>query len=103
MNMNKRAVALTYYGDDLKQNLADRLRRVEGQVRGIAKMIHEDQPCPDVLHQLNATASALHGVTEIVLRNYLDNCVTAAIASGEKGRKDAAINELMAVLKRFGQ
>ena len=87
----------------MKPEDKDRLKRIEGQVRGIDRMIQENQTCPQVLHQLNATASALHGITEIVLRNYLDNCVTAAIESGDQTRKDATINELMAVLKRFGQ
>lgn len=94
---------LTFFADEMRQGLADRLKRIEGQVRGIDKMVQDDQPCPQILHQLNATASALHGVTEIILRNYLDNCVSAAIASGDKARKAATISELMAVLKRFGQ
>ena len=101
--MPKKTIELTFFSADLRNSLSDRLKRVEGQVKGIAKMIQENQACPHVLHQLNATASALHGVTEIVLRNYLDNCVTTAIQSGDKGRKDAAITELMTVLKRFGQ
>lgn len=101
--MSKKTIELTFFGDDLKQSLSDRLKRVEGQVRGIDKMIQENQPCPKVLHQLNATASAIHGVTEIILRNYLDNCVTVAIQSGDRQRKEAAINELMEVLKRFAQ
>ena len=103
MAMVKRSVKLAVFGDDLKRGLADRLKRIEGQVRGIDRMIQEDLPCPQVLHQLNAATSALHGVVEIVLRNYLDNCVSVAIESGNRERKDAAINELMAVLKRFGQ
>jgi CsoR family transcriptional regulator, copper-sensing transcriptional repressor len=101
--MSKRPLELTFFADDLKTNLDDRLRRVEGQVRGIARMIHEDKPCPDVLHQLNAATAALHGVTGIILRNYLDNCIAAEIQSGDRQRKQAAIDELMMVLKRFGQ
>lgn len=101
--MSKKTIELTFFADDLKRSLSDRLNRVEGQVRGIDKMIQENQPCPRILHQLNAAASALHGVTEIVLRNYLDNCVTVAIQSGDRSRKEATINELMDVLKRFGQ
>ena len=100
--MSRKTLELTFYQDDLKQSLADRLKRIEGQVRGIDKMIQQNQPCPQVLHQLNAAASALHGVTEIILRNYLDNCVTSALASGDKSRKSAAIDELMDVLKRYG-
>ena len=101
--MAAKITALTFFDDSLKQSLSDRLKRVEGQIRGIDKMIQENQSCPQVLHQLNATTSALHGVAAIVLRNYLDNCVTAALASGDKQRKQGAIDELMEVLKRFGQ
>lgn len=96
-------IPLTFFTDDLKQNLGDRLKRVEGQVRGISKMVRDDKPCPEVLHQLNATGAALQGVAALVLRNYLDNCVTAAIRSGDKRRTDDTITELMDVLKRFGQ
>jgi len=101
--MSKKTIELTFFAEDIKQTLSDRLHRVEGQVRGIGKMIQENRPCPKVLHQLNAAASALHGVTEIVLRNYLDNCVTTAIQGGDRQRKEATIDELMDVLKRFGQ
>lgn len=102
--MSKENVALPFFGDALKQTLSDRLKRVEGQIRGIDKMVQGNQPCPQVLHQLNATAAALHGVAALVLRNYLDNCVSDAIQkSGDASRKEAAVNELMDVLKRFGQ
>lgn len=100
--MGRQNIPLPFYGEDLKVNLSERLGRIGGQVRGIEKMVLENQPCPKVLHQLNATAAALHSVTEIILRNYLDNCVADAIQSGDRQRKEMAINELMDVLKRFG-
>lgn len=100
--MGKGNTPLNFFGDDLKRNLSERLRRVEGQVRGIDKMLQENQPCPQVLNQLSATASALHGVTTLVLRNYLESCVTAAIESGDERRKKVVFDELMEVVKKFG-
>ena len=94
---------LTFFNDDLKQNLSSRMKRIEGQVRGINRMLQENQPCPQVLQQLSAVQSALHGVSTLVLRNYLETCVTASIESGDRQRKQAVLDELMDVVKRFGQ
>lgn len=94
---------VVYFDREVKQDLSARLKRIEGQVRGLDKMLQEDQPCPKVLNQLAATQAALHSVSRIVLRNYLENCVTTAITSGDARRKDAALDELMDVLKKFGK
>ena len=93
---------LVYFDSELKQDISARLKRIEGQVRGIDKMLQEDQSCPKVLNQLAATQAAMQSVSRIVLRNYLENCVTDAIASGDARRKEAVLNELMDVLKKFG-
>jgi DNA-binding FrmR family transcriptional regulator len=94
---------VVYFDRDLKQDLSARLKRIEGQVRGLDKMLQDDQPCPKVLNQLAATQAALESVSRIVLRNYLENCVTQAIASGDARRKEAVLDELMDVLKKFGR
>jgi DNA-binding FrmR family transcriptional regulator len=94
---------IVYFDRDLKADLSARLKRIEGQVRGLDKMLQEDQPCPKVLNQLAATRAALQSVGGIVLRNYLEKCVTNAIASGDDRRKDAVLDELMGVLKKFGR
>jgi DNA-binding FrmR family transcriptional regulator len=94
---------VVYFDRELKEDLSARLKRIEGQVRGIDKMLQEDQPCPKVLTQLAATEAALQSVSRVVLRNYLENCVTNAIASGDARRKDAVLDELMDVLKKFGR
>src|SRR5918997_1020823 len=62
-------------------NLA-RMKRIEGQVRGIAKMMEEDRYCADVLTQLSAVQEALRGVTRELLRSHLRHCVTSAIRQG---------------------
>ena len=94
---------IVYFDRDLKDDLSARLKRIEGQVRGLDKMLQEDQPCPKLLNQFAATQAALQSVSRIVLRNYLENCVTHAIASGDDRRKDAVLDELMDVLKKFGR
>jgi CsoR family transcriptional regulator, copper-sensing transcriptional repressor len=65
-----------------KDNYAKRLRRVEGQVRGIAKMIEDDQYCIDVLTQISAANSALRAVALSLLDEHLGHCVTRAVAEG---------------------
>lgn len=97
------ALEVLYFDPDQKQNLSDRLKRIEGQVRGIDRMLRENEPCPKVLNQLAAAQAALRGVCTLVVRNYLENCVTAAISSGDARRKDAVLDELMDVLKKFGR
>jgi DNA-binding FrmR family transcriptional regulator len=97
------ALNVIYFDDALKQDLSARLKRIEGQVRGLDKMLQADEPCPKVLNQLAAVQAALRSVGTLVLRNYLENCVTDAVASGDAQRKDAVLDELMDVLKKFGK
>ena len=94
---------IVYFDRDLKDDLSARLKRIEGQVRGLDRMLQANEPCPKVLNQIAATLAALRSVGTIVLRNYLENCVTDAIASGDARRKEAALDELMDVLKKFGK
>jgi CsoR family transcriptional regulator, copper-sensing transcriptional repressor len=65
-----------------KDNYAKRLRRIEGQIRGIAKMIDEDKYCIDILTQISAASSALRSVALNLLDDHLDHCVSQAIAEG---------------------
>jgi DNA-binding FrmR family transcriptional regulator len=97
------ALDAIYFDSDLKQDISDRLKRIEGQVRGLDRMVQANESCPKVLNQLAAVQAALRSVSTMVLRNYLENCVTAAIASGDGQRKDAVLDELMDVLKKFGR
>ena len=83
-----------------KQALHKRLARIEGQVRGVAKMVDEDRYCIEVLTQVAAVRSALLSVALELLRNHTHGCVQNAIASG---RGDASIDELMVVLERLAR
>lgn len=75
-------VADTYGYVAHKDNYAKRLRKIEGQVRGIAKMIEEDKYCIDVLTQIGAASSALRSVALNLLDEHLDHCVSHALAEG---------------------
>jgi DNA-binding FrmR family transcriptional regulator len=71
-----------------KDNYAKRLRRIEGQVRGIAKMIEDDKYCIDVLTQISAVNSAMRSVALSLLDEHLDHCVTRAVAQGGAEAED---------------
>ncbi|MFD1927115.1 metal-sensitive transcriptional regulator [Sporosarcina siberiensis] len=79
-----------------KQQLLNRLKRVEGQVRGIHQMVENDRYCVDILHQISAIQSAMNKVSLALLEDHTHHCVVKAI-KGQDG--DAAIKELMDVMK----
>ncbi|MTI82447.1 MAG: metal-sensitive transcriptional regulator [Firmicutes bacterium] len=81
-----------------KKELMDRLKRVEGQIRGIQKMIEEDRYCIDVLYQVSASRAALKKLGMQMVRNHTRACVANAIRQ-EHG--DEAIDELMQFLDKF--
>lgn len=68
---------------ETKQANLARLRRIEGQVRGLSKMIEDDRYCPDILHQIVAVQQALRGVSRELIRNHLSHCVPAALKAGK--------------------
>lgn len=81
-----------------KARLLARLGRVEGQVRGVARMIEEDRYCVDVLTQLAAAKSALNGVAKQLLESHARGCVARAARDGDG---EVAIDELLAVLRQL--
>ncbi|MGE2736236.1 metal-sensitive transcriptional regulator [Mycolicibacterium vaccae] len=83
-----------------KDNYARRLRRIEGQVRGIAKMIDEDKYCIDVLTQISAVNSALQSVALGLLEEHLGHCVSHAVAAGGE-EADAKLAEATAAIARL--
>jgi DNA-binding FrmR family transcriptional regulator len=85
---------------DEKPKLLNRLSRVEGQVRGIARMIEEDRYCIDVLTQLQAVRAALARVEGELLKAHLDHCIEGAIVSGDKVEQRKKAAELVSLLER---
>lgn len=81
-----------------KSDLVKRLNRIEGQARGVAKMVEEDRYCVDILTQIAAIRSALDALAMQLLESHTNGCVRSAIQSGDG---DAAVEELMTLVKRF--
>jgi len=85
---------------EIKASVAKRLNRIEGQVRGLSRMVDEDRYCIDIVTQISAVRAALRRVEEEVLRDHVSHCVEHAIRSGDKADQRAKIAELMAVIGR---
>ena len=83
-----------------KQKIEARLRRIEGQVRGIQKMVEDDRYCIDVLTQVNATRAALESVALQLLSDHTEHCVMEAIRSGGGAKKVRELNEAVERLVR---
>ncbi|WP_420132535.1 metal-sensitive transcriptional regulator [Rhodopseudomonas sp.] len=85
---------------DIKTSCQKRLGRIEGQVRGISKMLEEGRYCIDIVTQISAVRAALRRVEEEVLKDHVAHCVEHAIASGDKTDQRQKIAELMDVIQR---
>jgi CsoR family transcriptional regulator, copper-sensing transcriptional repressor len=77
-----------------------RLSRIEGQVRGVARMVEEDRYCIDIITQVAAVRAALRRVEEEILREHISHCVEHAIVSGDAAEQRRKVAELMDVLSR---
>ena len=85
---------------DIKASCQKRLNRIEGQVRGLAKMVDEDRYCIDIVTQISAVRAALLRVEEEILKDHVAHCVEHAIRSGDKADQRRKIAELMEVVGR---
>jgi DNA-binding FrmR family transcriptional regulator len=82
---------------DIRDANLKRLRRIEGQVRGLQKMVEEDRYCPDIITQIASVQEALRGVGRQLLRNHLKHCATSAIKKGPKDA-DRTYDELLELI-----
>ncbi len=85
---------------DIKTSVQKRFNRIEGQVRGLARMVEEDRYCIDIVTQISAVRAALRRAEEEILRDHVAHCVEHAITSGNKTDKRNKIAELMDVFGR---
>ena len=85
---------------DIKASVQKRFSRIEGQVRGLSRMVEEDRYCIDIVTQISAAKAALRRVEEEILRDHVAHCVEHAISSGDKADQRRKIAELMDVVSR---
>jgi DNA-binding FrmR family transcriptional regulator len=90
------------YASD-KAALVKRLHRIEGQVRGIERMLEEDRYCIDVLTQISAVSTALDSLAFRILDGHVNHCVAGALASGDAEVADEKSRELLAAVHRFAK
>jgi DNA-binding FrmR family transcriptional regulator len=88
-----------YIKEGDKEKLLNRLRRIEGQVRGLQRMVDEEAYCVDILTQIGSVVSASEKVATILLKDHVEHCVRESVENGEK--TDEKIEELTAAVERF--
>ncbi len=88
-----------YVGD--KEALIKRLHRIEGQVRGIERMVDEERYCIDVLTQIGAVSTALESLAQKLLEDHANHCVADALASGSREQAETKTRELLEAVQRF--
>jgi len=84
-----------------KKSVSTRLRRIEGQVAGLARMVEEDRYCVDILTQVAAVRAALRKVEEEILRDHVSHCVSDAFASGNLAEQRHKVEELVETIGRM--
>jgi DNA-binding FrmR family transcriptional regulator len=87
---------------DIKARNLRRLRRIEGQVRGLQKMVEEDRYCAEIMTQISSVHEALRAVGRELMRNHLKHCATAAIRDGD-GKADAMYDELVEMMYKHSR
>ena len=97
MKRNKNGVRHAHHPKELKDKMIKRLNRIEGQIRGIAKMIDNDVYCDDILNQIASVESALNGVKQLLLEAHIKSCVVEQIQEGET----EVIEELVKTIRKL--
>ena len=85
---------------EVKESVLLRLRRIEGQVRGLQRMVEEERYCADVVGQMASVQEALRGASRALLHNHLRHCASAAIRSGDERKAEAMYQELLELVYR---
>ena len=84
-----------------REKLQNRLKRIEGQVRGLQRMVDEETYCVDILTKVASVVSALEKVGALVLKDHVEHCVRESIESGDRQKADEKVEELTAAVERF--
>ena len=84
--------------DDKRETILQRLRRIEGQVRGLQRMVENDRYCGDILNQISSVQKSLRATGKVITRNHLETCVTDALRSGDTEAAERTYDEIMDLL-----
>ena len=88
---------------DIKASNLKRLRRIEGQIRGLQKMVEDERYCADILVQISSVQEALRGVGQALLRNHLRHCVTTTLQKAQPAESEAMYTELVELFSRYSR
>ncbi len=89
--------------EERRQEVLNRLKRIEGQIQGIQRMVAEGKYCVDILLQVSAVQGALEQVSKRLLGRHIESCVAEAFTSGDHRDRERKIEELLEVFTRFGR
>src|SRR5690554_4078782 len=89
--------------EEIQAKAQARLKRIEGQVRGIQRMVAEGRYCADILMQIASVHEALRGVGKLLMRNHLEHCVTSALRSGDPVAAERAYDEVLDLMYRHAR
>ena len=101
--MKKSSRHRVHRNEEIMEDLTVRLRRVEGQVRGLQKMVQEQRYCPEVLVQMSAVHESLRAVERILLKDHLQHCATEALRSGDEKQAQKTYQELTELFYRHAR
>ena len=85
---------------EIKRSVLNRLKRIEGQIRGLQRMVEEERYCADVITQVSSVQEALRGTAKSLLHNHLKHCATSALRSGDPAQAESMYSELMELMGR---
>ena len=85
---------------EIKRSVLNRLKRIEGQIRGLQRMVEEERYCADVITQVSSVQEALKGTAKSLLHNHLKHCATEALKSGDPAQAESMYSELMELMGR---
>ncbi len=87
----------------IREAVGKRLKRIEGQVRGLQRMVEGERYCADILMQIASVHEALRGVGKLLMRNHLEHCVTDALRSGDRAQAERAYEEVLDLMYRHAR
>src|SRR5262249_59651798 len=103
MKMENEERHAAYVDPELKKDALARLKRIEGQIRGLQRLVEEERYCGDVLVQVASVHEALRGVGKLLMRNHLQHCITDALRSGDERDREHAYSEVLDLMYRHAR